>query len=663
MIETKKNLKTDRVNPPCAILYLFSFFILLNLYNNQCNAQLKNNSLLNSIQNYEIKKIDNWQYFTGDLDKDKYGNYVFGNLENDEGQWKNSSQSLFPNNEKKILWLRTKLPDIDGISPAIFVNRAKQIMEVYFDGKKIFDNREFAPVNKSIRLLGYRWYIVKLPNNISGQYLYTRFYSEGKTIGFVPPISIGLVDSFLSKIATANIPDIVIGTIIILSAIVMLAIFTIAKRQRFYLGLSIFFFSTGLFVLLNNPYIYLLIHNIYLVSFSTNFALFFAPFFYMAAEDLILDRYKKIMQWLWKIHIVFIALVLACIQFPKLFIGDFLTPFFILLLITSNFAVILMFKSASIKKIDSLILLIGTIVFSALGTTEIILYYTNYYVNVWYTHTHVLQWGVFAFVISLIALTVYRYFLEVKQKQEMQEQLVLQQNLTLDARQREITTREQFTQQLLQSQDDERKRISLELHDAIGQELLIIKNMASLSIRKHEKERGENISNQYINDISETTSSVIESVRNLSRNLHPYQLDNLGLTEALEAIVSRVENNSEIRFEYNIEPVDGLFVREKELHIYRILQEIINNILKHSKASEAGISITKNENRITMNVTDNGIGFPNAEADNGTAKMPVGFGISGMRERVRILHGTMKINQGAVSGTEIKIEIPVDDKK
>ncbi len=94
---------------------------------------------------------------------------------------------------------------------------------------------------------------------------------------------------------------------------------------------------------------------------------------------------------------------------------------------------------------------------------------------------------------------------------------------------------------MLQSQDNERKRIALELHDAVGQELLIIRNLASLCIKaKNDPEKKES-SIEYLNDISSASSSVIETVRNLSKNLHPYQLDNLGLSEALEAVIQRVE--------------------------------------------------------------------------------------------------------------------------
>jgi signal transduction histidine kinase len=257
------------------------------------------------------------------------------------------------------------------------------------------------------------------------------------------------------------------------------------------------------------------------------------------------------------------------------------------------------------------------------------------------------QWGALAFVGSFITLLIYRYYDEIRQKQEAQNQAV-------ESLQRETKVREQFTQQLLQSQDREQKKISMELHDAVGQELLVIKNMASLSLKSSEKEQASASLVNYLHEISAAASTVIESVRNLSRTLYPYQLDNLGLTASLESILSRVSDSSDVRIDSSIENVDKLLPKESELHLFRILQESANNILKHSNAGSAAVTVKKEEGLIRMTIQDNGSGFP------GGKNQVHGFGLSGMAERVAALHGTMKIQSEPNHGTCITITIPIE---
>ncbi|NOX19262.1 MAG: hypothetical protein GXO87_13395 [Chlorobi bacterium] len=216
---------------------------------------------------------------------------------------------------------------------------------------------------------------------------------------------------------------------------------------------------------------------------------------------------------------------------------------------------------------------------------------------------------------------------------------------------KEKTTRQKFTQRLLTAYEEERKRISFELHDAVGQDLLVIKNMTDL-IKK-------NISNvettqEYLDDISEAAVSSIRDVRHISRNLHPYQLEKLGLTSSLVSLISRVGSTTEIKFETDIENIDGKFIREKEIHIYRILQELLNNIIKHSKADKVKITVNQKDDQISITVGDNGCGF---ETDRQGMPSNVGIGLTGILERLSLLNGGVKINSTVGIGTTVSILI------
>jgi len=609
----------------------------------------------------EFLKLIDWEYYQGDIEQDSSGLYLFPPRWTEIVFWKKTTESLLPNTAKKTLWLRTKLPPWNRPSQALFVNMVQQEMQVFCEGKLIFDNRTYLSASSNKEILGFRWYLIKLNDHCSEQYLYFRFFSESSEIGLASPVAVGSLDYFYQEIISGNIYDMIMGSIILLAACVMLAMFLFVRKTQFYLGLTIFFFATSISVSFDNPYIYLLIHNTRFVVFVDNFVYFFFAGIFVSLEEMVLPRFKIIVRRVWQIHAGYIIFAVVVLLLTRYTVVDLKIPFLILQIITSNLVVVLLFRSLSLKKIDHLILVVGTAIFSALSSVEILHYY-YYLINrtdALITKTYVMHWGIFQFVISLIVLGMYRYVNEEKQKREAEQKSVQQQQLAVEAMQREVDTRERYTHQLLQSQDEERKRIALELHDAIGQELLIIKNMALLWLKAKRALAKKNRFVEYIEDISTTTTSVIESVRNLSRNLHPYQLDDLGLTEALEAIVDRMENKTNIHFKYTIDSVDGLFEREHELHLYRIVQELLNNILKHSKATQAEIRVKQEHHTVTITAHDNGKGFSQQKYSGAAHKYHTGLGITGMNERVNILKGSITIESKLNKGTSVKVEIPI----
>ena len=215
------------------------------------------------------------------------------------------------------------------------------------------------------------------------------------------------------------------------------------------------------------------------------------------------------------------------------------------------------------------------------------------------------------------------------------------------------TAQESFSRQLLASQEGERRRIAGELHDSLGQNLLIIKNRALFSLTTP-----EDLSRaiEQLNEISDSASRPIDEVREIAYNLRPYQLDRLGLTKAIQLLVSDASESLPIRFTVEIEPIDGIFSKEEEINLYRIIQECINNIIKHSKATEASVTITRDPDAIHVQVEDNGCGFTRA-TDVTESSTRTGFGLIGISERVRILGGKHVINSEPGNGTSITIAI------
>lgn len=187
---------------------------------------------------------------------------------------------------------------------------------------------------------------------------------------------------------------------------------------------------------------------------------------------------------------------------------------------------------------------------------------------------------------------------------------------------------EEFSKQLIASQEGERKRIAAELHDSLGQDLLIIKNRAALGLRLLDDPAR---AREQIEQIAGTASQSIREVRKIAYNLRPYQLDEVGLTQALEELVERVSSSSPVRLSASIDYVDDLFPADSAINLYRIVQEGINNVLKHSGAGEAWVTVRRGATELEVTIEDNGRGFVSGAREAGGTRR--GFGLDGLSAR------------------------------
>ena len=209
---------------------------------------------------------------------------------------------------------------------------------------------------------------------------------------------------------------------------------------------------------------------------------------------------------------------------------------------------------------------------------------------------------------------------------------------------------QEFSRQLIKSQENERKRIAGEIHDGLGQTLLIIKNRAFLGARANNLEAA----NEQLSEISTSSGAAINQAREIAYFLRPSQLERLGLTSALEEMLREVSESSEIVFEYEIDSIDDFFSVENEINFYRVVQESVNNILKHSNAAKAKVFVTRKVDKIELSVQDNGKGFAKETTKIGQKS---GFGLFGIEERVRILGGRHSIQSEIGGGTKVFVTI------
>lgn len=248
-------------------------------------------------------------------------------------------------------------------------------------------------------------------------------------------------------------------------------------------------------------------------------------------------------------------------------------------------------------------------------------------------------WFTMLFVMALTALAIMivRYRLA-----QMEERQALQ---------------KAFSQQLIASQEKERQRIAAGLHDSLGQRLVVINNLALLALREHHKTAGNPPDGEALKEISEEAALAIQETREISYDLRPFQLDRLGLTKALEGLTRSVASASGIKIGVKLDNIDDAFPEKLRINLYRILQESLNNVMKHAHATEVEVRVTRGERGVTLMVRDNGVGFVAANRQARVGKS--GFGTTGMTERANSLGGVFNVVSSPGQGTVMTVEIPI----
>ncbi len=195
-----------------------------------------------------------------------------------------------------------------------------------------------------------------------------------------------------------------------------------------------------------------------------------------------------------------------------------------------------------------------------------------------------------------------------------------------------------YSQNLLLSQDIERKRISKDLHDSLGQSLLLVKN----KISKEDQEAKE-----LLND-------AIDEMRSISRTLYPLQLKQLGITSAISSLIEQLDENYPDTYIFgDVDNIDGMLSTEHELNLFRIIQECLSNVVKHAKAESAKLELQREKNKIVMTLQDNGIGFDFLSK----FKNLKSLGLKTIRERVNYINGILRVESSPGNGSKFKIEI------
>lgn len=215
----------------------------------------------------------------------------------------------------------------------------------------------------------------------------------------------------------------------------------------------------------------------------------------------------------------------------------------------------------------------------------------------------------------------------------------------------------EFYRKMLMLQEEEKRRISRDLHDETGQ--IVVALGASLNIIEKELKEGrvENVL-RLLNENRKLVQEIAGKMKSMAFTLRPPALDILGLAAVLREYFSLCTNTSPLKIEFNHDIKDIKLNENTEITLYRIIQEAIYNVMKHSKAKKVKVDLLFSDKKLQLEIADDGVGFSVEEYHshyNGTK-----MGLRGIKERVDILNGTFSIESAPQKGTTLKISLPLE---
>lgn len=224
-------------------------------------------------------------------------------------------------------------------------------------------------------------------------------------------------------------------------------------------------------------------------------------------------------------------------------------------------------------------------------------------------------------------------------------------------KQQEFEHQKLLTQRIIQAQEDERKRISRDLHDGVTQELLNV--LLEMRLYKYSTDRTE--LDRKIKDSEETLSHLLDYVRNISVELRPASLDDLGIEAALRTHFKWMQRQYGILVDFRTNLNKKRYRAEVETVVYRVIQEAVFNAVKYSGIDEIMVNLQESAShsgmQLYLEIKDEGAGFLMEDGPRGS-----GLGLFGMHERINSVDGVLNINSEPGVGTKVEGYIPVEER-
>jgi signal transduction histidine kinase/ligand-binding sensor domain-containing protein len=217
--------------------------------------------------------------------------------------------------------------------------------------------------------------------------------------------------------------------------------------------------------------------------------------------------------------------------------------------------------------------------------------------------------------------------------------------------QREKSAQQNFTHQLLESQEQERQRIANNLHDSLSQDLLLIRNWA---LQGADLLAAQTPGRQQLDEIAERSAHAIAEAKEIIYNLRPLQLEQVGLAGAIRIMFRKLSSSSGVAFTADLIECEDALSPEAKINLYRIVQEGANNVIKHADATQARLTLKLAERQLALVLQDNGRGFEVAAV---TANGARGLGLASLAQRAQMLGGQLAIESQPGAGTTVTLII------
>jgi two-component system sensor histidine kinase UhpB len=211
---------------------------------------------------------------------------------------------------------------------------------------------------------------------------------------------------------------------------------------------------------------------------------------------------------------------------------------------------------------------------------------------------------------------------------------------------------QQFARRLIHAQEEEKQRLSREMHDDLGNKIALMSFLLRRIAKEHSKKLGPMLRD--LTKIQDAMAELSTSLRELSHGLHPAPLRYLGIPAALKSLCEGFEDTCGIRVELDVCPDMPRLTDDVELCIFRITQECLQNATKHSGADKVKVIVEHGLRQLRLTVSDTGNGFNHSEA-----VRKGGLGLLSMEERALGIGGTLTFNSGPGQGTEIRMTVPL----
>ncbi len=213
--------------------------------------------------------------------------------------------------------------------------------------------------------------------------------------------------------------------------------------------------------------------------------------------------------------------------------------------------------------------------------------------------------------------------------------------------------------QLFNAQEEERRRLSKELHDQLGHDLVLLKSR--FNTIKQELPLEQVTLHKELTSAGDYVEQIIDDVRRIATELSPIILEDLGLVASIQWLVENFAHQHSLKISLNMEDIDRLFIKETRINLYRIFQESLTNISKHAQAKKVFIAVTKKDHNVIFRIKDDGKGF-DLNSLNEKEAVKTGMGLAAMKERVNLSGGNFKIKSILGKGTIICFKIPMQVK-